>query len=224
MLGPALLIAGPAYYDLVDKYAPTLPGEGWYDFWTGVQIAKAPSLSELAAKSQASPDGSTLKSAKMKTAMKAIEESNITPKLDQLPVFVRSGSIIPMQALVQSTDETPKGPLELRVYPGQHCAGSVYSDDGHSFAYTHDDYLRIAYSCQVTDAGVSVHMGPRQGHHTPWWTQVEVVVYGWTSAQAVATLSGATQPLKTRVDAATQTVRVLLPENAAERDLVLKAR
>ena len=114
LLGPDLLIGAPDYYDLVDKYTPTLPGEGWYDFWTGLKVPKIRSLSELAAESQASPDGTTLKSAAMKDAMKAINDAQIEPKLDQLPVFARSGAIIPMQPLVQSTDEVPDGPLEVR--------------------------------------------------------------------------------------------------------------
>ena len=39
------------------------------------------------------------------------------PQLDRLPVFVRPGAILPRQPLVQSTGETPKGALELDVYP-----------------------------------------------------------------------------------------------------------
>jgi len=42
----------------------------------------------------------------------------VHPALDTLPVYVREGSILPMQPLTQSTNETPKGPLLLRVYPG----------------------------------------------------------------------------------------------------------
>ena len=39
-----------------------------------------------------------------------------------------------MQPLIQNTEETPSGPLELRVYPGSHCSGAIYLDDGHTFA------------------------------------------------------------------------------------------
>ena len=42
-----------------------------------------------------------------------------------MPVYVRGGSILPLQPLVQNTDETPVGPLELRVYPGSDCSGSL---------------------------------------------------------------------------------------------------
>ena len=59
----------------------------------------------------------------------------VTPALDRLPVFVRAGAILPGQALVQSTSETPQGPLSLDVYPGDDCRGTIYADDGHSMAY-----------------------------------------------------------------------------------------
>jgi alpha-glucosidase len=224
MLGPDLLIAAPAYYDLVDKYAPTLPGEGWFNFWTGARVPKVPSLSAIAAATQASPDGTTLQSPEMKQAMKAIEDSVIEPKLDELPVFVRAGSILPMQPLVQSTDETPNGPLELRVYPGSNCKGELYGDDGHSFQYQHDQYLRVNYSCKVTSTGVSVSLEARQGKYAPWWKQVDVVVYGWTSAQVTAALKGEAKPLTARVDTAAHAVHVLLPESASAQDLTLTAK
>ena len=36
-----------------------------------------------------------------------------TPALERLPVFVRPGTILPRQPLVQSTAETPDGPLSV---------------------------------------------------------------------------------------------------------------
>ncbi len=73
----------------------------------------------------------------------------IHPALDTLPVYVRGGSILPMQPLIQSTDETPNGPLELRVYPGQPCAGSLYLDDGHTLGYQHGEFLRQTFTLSV---------------------------------------------------------------------------
>ena len=50
----------------------------------------------------------------------------VTPALDRLPVFVRAGAILPTQPLVQSTSQTPQGPLSLDVYPGDDCRGTIY--------------------------------------------------------------------------------------------------
>ena len=56
----------------------------------------------------------------------------ITPTLETLPVYVRGGSIVPLEPLTQSTEETPKGPLTLRIYPATNrntpCTGEVYAE------------------------------------------------------------------------------------------------
>ena len=74
---------------------------------------------------------------------------------------VRGGSILPLQPLIQSTDETPNGPLELRVYPGQQCSGSLYLDDGHTLRYQHGEFLRQAFTCQAD--GESVRVSSERG-------------------------------------------------------------
>jgi alpha-glucosidase len=99
------------------------------------------------------------------------------PKLDGLPIFVRAGAILPRQALVQSTMETPKGPLELDVYPGQDCRGELYFDDGVS---TKGGSLRQTVQCSVTPKGVALRFGARQGSWRPWWKQIAVTVHGST--------------------------------------------
>jgi alpha-glucosidase len=107
-----------------------------------------------------------------------------TPRLDRLPVFVRPGAIIPRQPLVQSTGETPKGALEINVYPGNDCAGSLYLDDGVSFAYQRGGFLRQAIRC---DAG-SVTFDPRSGAYKSWWTGFDVVIHGWKGGAPKVTL------------------------------------
>ena len=84
----------------------------------------------------------------------AEKQLSVTPKLDQLPVYVRGGSILPIAPLTQSTAEVPSGPLTLRVYPldpslkiaGEGCEGEVYSDDGHTFAFRQGAYARIQFT------------------------------------------------------------------------------
>jgi alpha-glucosidase len=97
------------------------------------------------------------------------------PKLDVVPVFVRAGSILPRQALVQSTIETPKGPLELDVYPGDDCRGDLYFDDG---VRVNGPSLRQTIKCTVTEKGVALQFGRRTGKYRPWWKQIAVTVHG----------------------------------------------
>jgi alpha-glucosidase len=113
----------------------------------------------------------------------------VTPALDRLAVFVRAGAILPGQALVQSTSETPQGPLTLDVYPGDDCRGTIYADDGHSVAYTRQDYLRQRVRCVQTDAGIDIDFDAREGRFQPWWRKVTVRVHHWAGG-AEASLAG----------------------------------
>jgi alpha-glucosidase len=110
----------------------------------------------------------------------ASEKVRETPRLDRLPVFVRPGTMLPRQPLVQSTSETPKGPLELDVYPGDDCRGELYLDDGVSVKGTS---LRQTIRCTVTPTSVSLQFGPREGRFRPWWKSISVTVHGTQGAR-----------------------------------------
>jgi alpha-glucosidase len=146
----------------------------------------------------------------------------IHPVLDTMPVYVRGGSILPLQPLIQSTDETPNGPLELRIYPGENCTGSLYLDDGHTFRYQHGEFLRQTFTCKSEGNSVLLDFGARQGSYTPWWKTIEVVIYGWPSKQAEATFSNNTLQLKTTYDAPKHALHILMPDSATETELRVK--
>jgi alpha-glucosidase len=99
----------------------------------------------------------------------------LQPKLGELPVFVRAGTILPRQPLVQSTMQAPQGPLQLDVYPGGNCGGELYFDDG---VHIGGPSLRQSIECAVVPAGVAVWFNQRQGSWRPWWKQITVVVHG----------------------------------------------
>ncbi|MGA8072076.1 MAG: glycoside hydrolase family 31 protein [Candidatus Acidiferrales bacterium] len=99
-------------------------------------------------------------------------------ELDQVPLYVRAGAIIPEQPVVQNTGETPEGPLELRVYPGSDCSGSLYLDDGHTYAYQKDGFLRVSYACKAGADSIEVTSSARQGSFKPWWSEIEIEVFG----------------------------------------------
>ncbi len=103
-----------------------------------------------------------------------------TPRLDRLPVFVRPGAILPKQPLVQSLSDTPSGQLELHVYPGPDCHGSIYLDDGESYGYTKGQYLRQSFHCSDDGKTLTFAFDKRDGAYAPWWTGFTLVVHGWS--------------------------------------------
>ena len=114
MLGRSILVAPPPYPEKSDEYKVLLPSGHWYNYWTGDLVRAQTNATQ----SSEDPPGFFPE----------------VPRLDALPVFVREGSILPLQPVIQSTSELPKGPLMLRVYPGTNCQGSLYQDDGATMA------------------------------------------------------------------------------------------
>ena len=139
----------------------------------------------------------------------ATAQTTETPRLDHLPVFVRPGSVLVMQPLVQSTAEVPRGPLSLHVYPGEHCAGHIYLDDGVSFAYRRGVYLRQSFTCVNGAASLDIAFARRAGSFAPWWQQIAIVVHGW-SGGAMAKLDG--KAVQGEYDAATSTLTLTIPD------------
>ena len=113
----------------------------------------------------------------------------IDPPLDTLPVYVRAGTIIPEQPLVQNTDETPKGPLELKIYPGPDCAGNLYMDDGNTFAYKKGEFLRTQFTCENAAGQTKVHIGASEGTYRPWFMDVRLTIFATDKVRDV-TLDG----------------------------------
>jgi alpha-glucosidase len=124
-----------------------------------------------------------------------------------------------MQPLVQSTEDRPVGPLELRVYPGNDCRGSIYLDDGHTFRYQQGDMMRVRFSCSVSDKGIRVTIGAREGRFKPWWSQIEVVVFGVPGPKAALTVAGKTAPFT--YDQASQALHAFVSEKAEGETLEL---
>jgi len=170
LLGEALLITPSPDLESPGPYEACLPQGVWYDYWSGEKKVSNP----------AADNGGG-------------QRLNITPNIASLPVFIRAGSIIPRQPLVQSTDETPAGPLTLDVYPGENCHGILYWDDGHSMAFEHGGYLRQKIRCTLNPGGVEVQFEARQGQFKPWWHQLAVRIHDWHGA-AAARLDGKLLP------------------------------
>ena len=125
LFGPDVLVAPAPYPDELDEYSVKFPSPDWYDYWTGAKIVSPAPLSV-----------------------------SITPEVAKLPVFVRAGSILPIAPIVQSTNETPQGPLTLRIYVGDRCEGELYQDDGKTYAYRQGVYLRMSFSCAASAEGL----------------------------------------------------------------------
>jgi alpha-glucosidase len=181
LLGRDLLIAAAAFPGELDRYQVEFPSEDWYNYWTGEKVPQ--------------PAKAGVHTGPTETAANQVRlKSTIQPALDTLPVFARGGSILPIAPLVESTGETPQGPLTLRVYVGEDCAGTLYQDDGQSYSYQQGQFLRMKFDCQVAADGFHLRISPHEGSYSAWWKSLRVEIYGWTPQQNSALLNGQAIP------------------------------
>ncbi|HEX8765192.1 MAG TPA: DUF5110 domain-containing protein, partial [Candidatus Acidoferrum sp.] len=110
------------------------------------------------------------------------EKIQLHPRLDEMPLYVRAGAIVPMQPVVQNTGEIPDGPLQLHVYPGDDCRGSLYEDDGHTLAYQKGEVLRVKYSCSASPSSISITSSIEKNAYQSWWNSAALTVYGVAAA------------------------------------------
>ena len=153
------------------------------DFLFGGDLFLAPVVREtLDAHGVALPPGEWFDywTAEKHTAKESIV---LHPGLDEVPLYVRAGAIVPMQPVIQNTGEKPNGPLELHVYlpsaiPAPNCVGSLYQDDGHTFGYQKGEFLRVSYACETSAGFATVTSTVEQTGYRPWWNSIEVSVFG----------------------------------------------
>jgi len=70
---------------------------------------------------------------------------SVDKALDEIPVYVRAGTILPVGAVVQYSEQTSGTPLEIRIYPGKNGSFKMVEDDGVSYNYTKGDTRTTAY-------------------------------------------------------------------------------
>ena len=133
------------------------------------------------------------------------------PALDEMPLYVRAGAIVPMQPLTQNTSEKPNGPLELRVYAGDDCHGSLYEDDGHSFGYQKGELFRARYFCQIAPNAITITGTTEKNGYQPWWSTAELTVFG-TNTQPKEVRVGGRAVHEWRYDAHSHSVTLTVPD------------
>jgi alpha-glucosidase len=85
---------------------------------------------------------------------------------DVLPIFVKAGSIIPMQPDMAYIGEKPLDPLTLDVYPAGSTTAMLYEDDGLSLAYQGGDCARTRMTAVTTAARIEVKVDAPVGPFT----------------------------------------------------------
>jgi alpha-D-xyloside xylohydrolase len=82
---------------------------------------------------------------------------------EQIPLFVREGSIIPFGPEIQYTDEKPADTITLYVYTGRDCGFTLYEDEGTSYNYEKGECSTIKFSYDESSGELTI--GERNGEY-----------------------------------------------------------
>jgi len=86
---------------------------------------------------------------------------DVEAPLQTLPLFIRSGSIVPFGPEIEYADQKPINPLEVRIYRGADGAFSLYEDEGDGYRYEQGAYTVIPF--QWNEAAKTLTIGDRVG-------------------------------------------------------------
>ncbi|HYK37295.1 TIM-barrel domain-containing protein [Alloacidobacterium sp.] len=89
------------------------------------------------------------------------QEVNRQTPLQTMPLYVRSGTILPLGPESEYSDEFPGGPITLRIYTGADARYVLYNDDGSSYDYEKGAYSKIAM--HWNDSARTLAIDARQG-------------------------------------------------------------
>jgi alpha-glucosidase len=71
---------------------------------------------------------------------------SVNKALDDIPVYVRAGTILPVGPVIQYSEQTSDTPLEIHIYPGKNGSFKMVEDDGVSYNYTKGDKRTTTYN------------------------------------------------------------------------------
>ena len=89
------------------------------------------------------------------------ETIKVPAPIDEIPLLIKAGSIIPMGPYLQYSDEKAADPIELRVYTGDDAKFILYEDENDNYNYEKRIYATIPINWNEKEQTLTI--GVRQG-------------------------------------------------------------
>ena len=78
--------------------------------------------------------------------------------LNEIPVYVKAGAVIPMQPQMRNSHEKPVDPLIVTIFPGDKGKGEVYEDEGNTIEYQHHKARMLAITHRSSEDNTARHV------------------------------------------------------------------
>ena len=122
-------------------------------------------------------------------AMRGPGEITVASPENDLPVFIRSGAIIPMQTPVQFVSQPSDGVLQIHVWYGKEPNSfTYYEDDGASFDYEKGNYYKREISWDPAAARLT--LDKKRGSFRSRFSQVKLVLHQFPGKRQSVRVNG----------------------------------
>jgi alpha-glucosidase (family GH31 glycosyl hydrolase) len=157
MLGDELLVSPVVDQGQAKKSVYLPPGE-WFDYWSDTKAEGG----------------------------RAIEVTTDAANWSDLPMFVRAGSILTSQPVMQFSGEKPITELTLDIWPDTHRPArfEVYDDDGETYAYEKGAFFSQIVTATQANGGITISLARPTGTYRSSITAYRVRLHGTTAATA----------------------------------------
>lgn len=125
---------------------------------------------------------------------------HVVAPLDTLPLFVKAGSIIPMQPEMKYTDEKPVDLITLDIFPHGSSSYSFYEDDNLSHDYLKGKFAKTKVDCKLLDDALTLNIHQPEGSFVPAQHQYLAKIR-WTGEKAPAAITENGKVMKKLADA-----------------------
>lgn len=101
---------------------------------------------------------------------------------EKLPLFIKAGSIIPMQKLVESTADNAGDTLDIHLYKGDEANQFVYyEDNGQTYDYQKGGFYKRAISYNPEQS--TLEFGGKEGNYASMFKVIRLVLHGFEGFQ-----------------------------------------
>ena len=118
---------------------------GWDSTEVAQKLADSVDLSQSKTETKYLPAGADWYYYWTETKYKGGQDVTIETKFDEVPMFVKAGSILPLAPVMMYAEESKWDDLEVVVYPGADGTFTLYEDEGDNYNYEKGAYSTITF-------------------------------------------------------------------------------
>ena len=149
------------------------------------------------------------------------QEYEVEADIDEIPVFVRGGAVLPMQPYTRRMGSAQIETLRCRIYPSYNSEQTVtmlYEDDGVTREYENGAYAKTYMSAQNADGVMTVKISPAEGTYSGQ-PQSRSVVVELSSLSENASIKA---PRKAKIERKDGVTYISCPQKDIHEEYILK--